>query len=159
IVERNFGGPVQHALWIESDHALRSDTAGLTVAMVKPQLFRLTGELNDLELARARPAMTVERDPARTVSAAALDDSHLIKQALVPQSRPAGALISVIDGSAKVDAHVPGLLAALERIPAGSPVGVIIAGEPDVRVPVAPWSEQHKQAVQAAIAGAPFAGG
>jgi hypothetical protein len=159
IIERNFGGQIQHALWIESDQALRSDTAGLTVAMVKPRLFRLTGELNELELARARPAITAERDPARTVSTAALGDTHLIKQTLAPLGRAAGALIIVVDGSAKVAGHLPGIVAALERIPAGSPVGVIIAGEPDIRVPVAPWSEQHKQAVQAAITGVQFAGG
>src|SRR5262249_46648207 len=64
IVDRNFSFPagMRHDLWIESKQAMAGSTSGLTATSVAPRLFRISGSLDDGELARTRPTIGVERD-------------------------------------------------------------------------------------------------
>jgi hypothetical protein len=65
----------------------------------------------------------------------------------------------VIDGSARLAGAASKIIAALDAIPAGTRVRVMIAGEPIARIPLAPWSDAQKAATIKLIRSASFSGG
>jgi hypothetical protein len=65
----------------------------------------------------------------------------------------------VIDGSARLAGAATKIIAALDAIPAGTRVRVMIASEPIARIPLAPWSDAQKAAAIKLIRSASFSGG
>jgi hypothetical protein len=70
-----------------------------------------------------------------------------------------GALLLVIDGSARIADKTEGLIRALDAIPAGAEVGAIIAADEMLRLPPAPWSPLQKQKVVKLLRSTVFLGG
>src|SRR5262249_42771527 len=102
IVDRNFSFPrdLRHDVWIESKQALAASTSGLTATSVAHRLFRLSGSLDDGELARTRPTISVERNPQATSRVARLGDGEAVLQE-ISEGRPMPelpAVLIVIDG-------------------------------------------------------------
>lgn len=156
----NFGDDFKHALWIESKRALTMKGPGVASVDVTPQLHRLRGEITDRDLTLARPMITALRDPVITRTAGQIGDRPPIVQeiALAP-AKPADALVIVVDGSVMMRAHVDRLMTALDAIPDGARVGLVVAGDRAVPVPMEPWSGNHKAALRRELAAASFAGG
>jgi hypothetical protein len=133
IVDRNFSFPddLRHNVWIEGRQAFATSTEGLSPRRVEPRLYRVAGSIDDSELARARATITVDRNPNSDRLAARIGDAEIVVQELKRGGRePFSAFMLVIDGSASVVGLIPELVKALDAIPAGSKVGVIIATDP-----------------------------
>lgn len=162
IVDRNFNvpGEAKHAIWLEGKRAVSSTAAGFKGEQVDPDRFRLQGSVTDQELARVRPEIVIDRDPAITRTVAKGSGNTAIVQEIAAQpNTPPTALIIVLDGSQRVGPHARAISNALEKIPAGSRVGLMIAGDELTQIPVAPWSPGHAASIKRAIGNTSFAGG
>jgi Vault protein inter-alpha-trypsin domain len=159
LVDRNFsiGADTGHSVWIESRQALNAP-AGLESSGVDERLYRISGTLDDRALSSTRQAITVDRSPDAVKRLARLGDGEPIVQEIA-RNEPTRALMLVIDGSARLAGTPTKIIAALDAIPAGTKVGVIIAAEPMQRVAMAPWSDTQKAAVTRLIRSISFAGG
>ena len=162
IVDRNFaiGDATRHAIWIESKRPLASDRAGLTVATPETGLSRITGDIGDAGLAVARAVVTVAREPgARRSVAINPETGSAVQEILVTATPPPGALMLVVDGSAGTGPHVKPILAALDVLPLGRPVGLAIAGDRTTLIRPAPWSPDLKARFATALATESYVGG
>jgi len=162
IVDRNFSFPsgVTHSVWIESKQALAASAPILAASSNLGGPFRIGGTIDDEHLSGGRQAIAVSRDRAARAVASHLGDGELIVQEVIA-NRPQvpAALMLVIDGSARLGAAVPELIAALDAIAPSAKVGAMIASEPVRQVPMAPWSGAQKQAVVTLLRTTTFAGG
>ncbi|MGQ0674330.1 MAG: VIT domain-containing protein [Hyphomicrobium sp.] len=163
ILDRNFSlaEDVRHTVWLESASALTATAAGMDATLVEPGLHRLRGTLSDSALARTRQTITARRDSAAPSTVLArLDDGPQVTQSIVsrPRAHP-GALMLVVDGSVRMAGLRGALLAALDKIPSGTPVGLILAEDAPHSAPIAPWSDDHRRKVRQLIDDAEFVGG
>jgi hypothetical protein len=162
IVDRNFSfaTELRHGIWIESKQASAASAAGLSAARVENQLFRISGALDDSELARTRPTITVDRNPAAVSRVARLGDGEaVLQEAGRAEAQQSSALMFVVDGSAALAGQTDGLIAALDAIAPGVKVGAILAAEPMQRLRLAPWSNAQKRALAEFVRAAAFVGG
>jgi hypothetical protein len=162
IVDRNFAFPagLTHSVWIESKQALAASAPILAASGILGGPFRIGGAIDDAHLSGMRQTIAVSRNPEARAMTSHLDDGELIVQEVIanqPQAPP--ALMLVIDGSARLKAVVPQLIAALDAIAPLAKIGVMIASEPVRQVPMAPWSGAQRQAVVTLLRTTSFAGG
>ena len=149
VFDRNFSFPkdVGHSVWIEGKQPLAATANGLTATRIDGGLFRLAGMLGDADLARLRPTITVERDRGhRSASLAQIGEGEAVVQEVVSAPPKPGALMLVVDGSARMRTAAKELAAALRALPPTARVGLIIATEPMQRIALAPASDAHKEA-------------
>ena len=162
VIDRNFSFPsgATHSVWIESKQALAAAAPGLVVASIEGGPFRVAGSLEDRHLAGARPVIGVERSAEARALTSRLGDGELVLQEIIANDpQPAAALLLVIDGSARLKATIPLLVAALDAIAPSARVGAILASEPVRQVPLAPWSGAQKQAIGRLLQSTSFVGG
>jgi Vault protein inter-alpha-trypsin domain len=159
VIDRNFsiGADASHSIWIESRQGLNG-LPGLTATDVDGRLHRISGTLDDRALSGTRQSITVDRSPNVVARQARLGEGEAIVQEIT-RSEPTRTLMLVIDGSARLAGATSKIIAALDAIPAGTRVRVMIAGEPIARIPLAPWSDAQKAAAIKLIRSASFAGG
>lgn len=162
IVDRNFSFQpnVIHSVWIESKQPLAISAKGLTAGRTPFGPFRISGSLGDRDLSGTRQVITVDRNADTGRLASRLGEGVPVVQEIAPShSKPAGALILVIDGSSRLASTTTPLLKALDTIPSNLPVGVIIAAEPMQLVAPAPWSNDQRRKVVALLRSTSFHGG
>src|SRR5262245_37312592 len=162
IIDRNFSFPAgaNHRVWIESHEPLATPAPGLVASGVEGGAFRIAGSLNDQHLSGARPAVRVERKAEARASMSRLDDGEFVMQEVITNDPQASvAIMLVIDGSARVKAAIPRLVAALDAIAPSARVGAIVASEPVRQVPIAAWSEAQKQAIGRLLTASAYVGG
>jgi hypothetical protein len=159
VIDRNFsiGADAGHSIWLESRQGLNG-SSGLTASDIDGRLFRISGTLDDRALSATRQSITVDRSPNATSRLARLGDGEAIVQE-IGRGEPTRTLMLVIDGSARLAGAATKIIAALDTIPAGTRVRVMIAGEPIARIPLAPWSDAQKAATIKLIRSASFSGG
>jgi len=161
IVDRNFlfDGDLRHNVWIESKRPLDVSVGQLKVRDdSKP--FRVSGAIGDSELSGPRPVITVERDPNAGRAVARIGENEAVVQTIAHgAASPAGTLMLVIDGSARLAGASAQLIKALEAIPQGLKVGAIVATDPVQQVAPAPWSDAQKRNLVTLIRSASFDGG
>jgi hypothetical protein len=118
------------------------------------------GTVGDSTLARTRPSIVAVREAGfGPVVARAGQGAEIVQDIVSNPPKAPSALMIVVDGSVRVEAAAAGISAALDKIPAGTPVGLIIAAEPMRKFDHAPWSEARKLAAAEMIAATSFAGG
>ncbi len=162
IVERNFdlGENATHALWIESEHSLSSNAPGLAARDVTGGAFRIEGEVTDRALTENRKIIDVAWKPSEKPVASRIGDGEIVEQSIERETlAPPSAIMIVVDGSARTKAAMPGLLAALDALPANAKAGLMIAGDDTRELPIGPWTEDHKNAALQALQTADFIGG
>jgi hypothetical protein len=162
VFDRNFSFPsdVGHSVWIESRQPLTATVTGLAATRIDGGLFRVAGMLADAHLARTRPTIQVERDPGTGPVVARLGEGEAVVQEVVTEAPPkAGALMLVVDGSARMRKAAKELAAALRALPPAARVGLIVAGEPLQRIGIAPASDAHKGRLARLLGEAAFVGG
>lgn len=162
IIDRNFGagGTMRHAVWLDSGRPLATTSPGLDSTSLAGGGTRVTGELPDETLARARPVIAVARDPAPAIARANNPETGTALQEIL--AAPVAAdrvLMLVVDGSARTRPHVGQILAALEALPQDFPVGLAIAAERSRVIGPAPWSAALKAEIAAALLTEPYDGG
>ena len=161
VFDRNFSFPkdVGHSVWIESRRPLAA-APGLAATRIDGGLFRVAGMLGDADLARTRPAITVERDPDTRPVVAQLGEGEAVVQEVVTSAPPKpGALMLVVDGSARMRTAAPQLAAALRALPPSARVGLIVATEPLQRIALAPASQAHKERLARLLGEVAYVGG
>src|SRR5262245_18059790 len=160
IVDRNFsfGPDARHSVWIESRQLMTTSLPELAPSPVGALHYRVSGALSDRDLSGLRQSITVNRSPEAGTRSARFEDGERVVQEIA-RGEPTGALILVIDGSARVATVRSRLLTALEAIPQGAKVGAIIADDATRRVPLAPWSDAQKAAIAKLIRSTSFTGG
>jgi hypothetical protein len=161
LVDRNFsfGADTSHSVWIEGRQALSASVPDLAASTIGERLFRLAGSVNDRELSRSRPTITVDRNPNASRLAARIGDGQVVVQEVVRGTPATAAVMLVIDGSARLADTGPKLIEALDAIPLGTKVGAIIASEPTQRIALAPWSDLQKRNVTHLLRFSSFVGG
>jgi len=159
VVDRNFsiGADAGHSIWIESRQGLNG-SPGLTASDVDGRLHRISSTFDDRALSGTRQSITVDRSPGANSRVSRLGDGEAIVQEIT-RGEPTRTLMLVIDGSARLAGAASKIIAALDAIPTGTRVSVMIAGEPSARIPLAPWSDAQKAAAIKLIRSASFAGG
>lgn len=165
IVERNFEvKPEQrHDVWIEGSGPLASADASLR-ADAAPGGTTLRGSLDDGFLLDRRPRITLPRLTAPTASTTTVAGAGKVPAITVTQrigiAEAARTPFTILlDGSSGNRKGAEALKAALDAIPNGLPVGLVIAEDEPVAVPAAPWSAVQRRSFLRAIAAAPFDGG
>ena len=167
IADRNFDvpGDLDHSVWIEADGAIGARGGALRATELANGGTRLRGEIGDADLARSRPRIVASRittPSARMASLpagpgrAALGVVQTIARAAPERPR---ALTVLLDASAGNRAAGPALIRALDAIPAGRRIGLVIAADAPVVVAPAPWSKAHREKIIQAIADTDFEGG
>jgi hypothetical protein len=157
IVDRNFSidGNLHHAVWVEGDDRdAVADAAFVPVAAEGP-VIRRRASFTDLELTGRRPRIALSRNPrADAVSAGAA-----IQTIRREPREPAGSFFVLLDGSVHARPGRDGLLAALDRIPAGARIGFGIAADTPALLSLAPWSEARRAELVKLLDSQVFAGG
>jgi hypothetical protein len=162
IVDRNFsiGEDLEHAVWIEGKHPLEIDLPDIEGRLVTPQLFRINGSLSDKELAIKRKVLTSQRDASVTQSTSRFGENEVIVQNIVnDESASSDVVLVVVDGSNKVGPHIEAITKALDRIPPGKRIGLIVAGVEGALVEIAQWSDIQKSKMEAGLRETEFVGG
>lgn len=167
IVERNFALPddLKHSVWIDGDTRIAVRGGALDGTLAQRNATRIHGDLSDGDLLRKWPvivAPTIHASTTRTGFAPGwgkqppLGITQTIERMASP---PPGALVVLLDGSAANADAGAALRRALDAIPAGQRVGLIIAAEQPVIVPAAPWSDAQRRRLERTIAATRFVGG
>lgn len=162
IVDRNFasGDGIRHAIWLESKRSLATRSRELSISPLPGGGSRLAGEIGTRTLAEARPVIAVARAGAPSRVAARNPETGSAVQEIADRPTvPTGTLSLVIDGSAGTKAHVRPILAALDALPAGVKVGVVIAGERSRTLSAAAWGPEHRARVREALLSEAYTGG
>jgi hypothetical protein len=162
IAERNFdlGESAAHTLWIESKHRLSTTAPGLVSHDVAGGAFRIAGEITDHALSNSRKVIEAAWDPSAAPTVSRLGDGEIVEQAIEREMpAPPSAIMIVIDGSAHTKPAIPGLLAALDALPADAKAGLVIAGDAAPELPLGPWTEDQKSAASHVLRTAQFIGG
>ena len=147
VFDRNFSFPkdVGHSVWIEGKQPLAATAKGLAATRIDGDLFRLAGMLGDADLARLRPTITVERAADTGPAVAQIGEGEAVVQEVVSAPPKPGALMLVVDGSARMRTAAKELAAALRALPPTARVGLIMATEPVQRIALAPALDAHKE--------------
>ncbi|PSJ43370.1 VIT domain-containing protein [Allosphingosinicella deserti] len=161
IVERNFAiaPDLRHAVWIESDGPIASPILGgdgvriLRAAIADETLLARRPRI-------AAPRITAPLERIGQVSGAPGLAPIAIAQRIAPADLAApGALMLVVDGSTQNRAAASLLSGALDGLPRGLQVGLVIADGERSTVAPAPWSPAQRARFVEVIARSPFAGG
>lgn len=163
IVERNFdiAADLRHGVWIEGDAPLTAVGTGLAAGANGS----LRGAPTDAELLAHRtriavPALTAPSERIGAMPAWEKLPALGVRQTIAPMMVPGeGPLTIVLDGSKGNEGAAKALAGALDAIPLGLPVRLLIAAEDPVDVAAAPWDARQRQRVADAIAGTRFIGG
>lgn len=161
ILDRNFAieDASPHAVWIESKSRVIVAGSGLAAEPAAKGYARVSGSLPDNGLSGKRVLLTIARDVHASVRTAQLRDNPEVKQEIISASSVTPALMIVVDGSVRVSNHIGGLIAALDAIPDGRRIGLVLAGDTPVIVPVAPWARAQADAFRSALQTAGYSGG
>ena len=162
ITDRNFsiGNGVPHLVWLESKRPLGEKHPRLAV----PAPGQVRGELTDRDLASGRARIDAGRAVPGLRHAVLPVDGKLpakpVTQTIsLAPNEPASALMLVVDGSAAGGAAREGLLTALDAIPEGSKIGLIIAADEGAQVSPSPWTREQRNRFERALRSHRFAGG
>jgi hypothetical protein len=162
IVDRNFsiGDDVEHAVWIEGEHPLETDLPDLESRSVTSELFRINGSISDKELAVKRKVLSSHRDASVTQSISRFGENEIVVQNVVYEEPVSNdVVLVVVDGSNKVVPHIEAIINALDRIPSGKRIGLIVAGGKGASVGIAEWSGRQKSKIEASLRDTEFIGG
>ncbi len=162
IVDRNFtiGEEVEHAVWIEGKYLINTDLPDIDSRLVTPKLFRINGSMSDKALSVSRKVLSSHRDASVTQSISKYGGYEAVVQnILFEEPISSGAVLVVVDGSNRVGPHVEAIISALERIPSGKMVGLIVADDKGASVELAEWSDSQKSKIEAVLRETEFIGG
>lgn len=167
IAEKNFElpGDLRHRIWIEGRGPLGTDHAGFRKRTLPSGVTQLRAALDDGELARRRPRIAAPRVEAPAVrgtthpATGAGPALHIVQTVARGPSKRARGLILLVDSSASNRDSAAGLERALGALPAGLPVGLVIAGDEPGLVEPAPWSADHESRIRQALKDMEFEGG
>lgn len=162
IVDRNFaaGDQLRHAVWLESKRSSTASTPDLVASPLAGGGTRLSGEIGMRSLATARPIIVVARDvERRRVVASNPETGSAVQEIVAVGAVRQSKLLFVVDGSAGTKAHVRPILTALDALPPGVPVGLVIAGEPSQTLAAEPWGPEQRARVREALLSHAYIGG
>jgi hypothetical protein len=162
IVDRNFtiGQNVKHAVWFEGKHFMETNLPGIESGFVRPQLFRINGSVSDKALTVKRKVLASQRDASVVQSISRFGENEIVVQNILYQEPVSNdAMLVVVDGSNGVGPHVDTILNALDRIPPGKRIGLIVASGEGAWVEIAEWSDSQKSKVEAVLRETEFIGG
>ena len=167
IADRNFevSSDPDHSVWIEADDTIDARGGAFRAARLANGGTRLRGEIGDADLTRSRPRILAGRITTPSVRTASLPAGPgrpaLGVVQTIARTAPARprALTILLDGSAGNRVAGPALTRALDAIPAGRLVGLVIAADAPVVVAPAVWSKAHRERIVRAIADFDFEGG
>lgn len=161
IVERNFeiAPELRHHVWIDGDAGLVAGDPEL-----HPAGRALRGRLADAALTARRPVFAAPRlaRPSVRIGSVAGDAKHpalAVEQRIGPTAGNAASLMILLDGSAPMAKTGAALTAALDGLPAGLPVGLIVAADDPVVVAAARWSPAQRGRITAALGRIAYRGG
>lgn len=133
-LERNFSlaDEVQHAIWMESRSALESRAAGLRAEAPSDARCALRGQLSDRELAEPGSALRLRRSAAVTLvwTTEGLGTNTMVEQHF--RSEPAGMparIVLIVDASRSMAGHLGAIADALQQLPDGLELSVLLAGD------------------------------
>jgi hypothetical protein len=131
-LERNFNLPegVRHSVWLESRQSLQRN-GNLREDLSKPGVSALRGELTDLELSGERGVVRAKRGRSTEAAWAYLDQEEggeIVRQVSRSLTHPGvSRVVLVLDGAVGMTDYMPTIARAMEQLPAGLEVGVILA--------------------------------
>lgn len=162
IVDRNFniGENVEHSIWFESKQLLQLNLSDINNQIVNPDLHRLIGSVSDKDLSGIRKVLTTKRDANVMQLISGFNENEFVVQSIVdtkPDTKD--ALLIVVDGSLKVGPHIKDIIAALDQIPPGRKVGLIVASGDNFAVDFANWSDSHRLRIETGLRDFEFVGG
>lgn len=167
IAERNFElpGDLRHQIWIEGRGPLGAMHSAFRARALPSGATQLRAALDDSDLSRSRPRIGAGRIEAPAARSATLPATatapalHIVQTvAPAPVKRPR-RIILLVDASATNKEAAAGLERSLGALPAGLPVGLVIAAEVTGQVEPAPWSPAHESRIRQALKDIAFEGG
>ncbi len=161
LLEHNFDIPDDeaHAIWIESKQALSANHTPLVSSQTAAGGYRIGGMVKNGDLSEKRPQIVATRAAGANRLIAQTGEQKILQIIAVKPVPDPGTLMIVVDGSVGLGKHRADLSRALDAIPTGQRVGLIIAGVPLVHVPAAPWEAGQVKTVREALDDWDFVGG
>jgi hypothetical protein len=167
IAERNFEVPedLEHSIWVEADDAIGARGGALRATKLAKGGMRLRGAMRDARLTQSPPRILAGRITAPSARIASLPAGPgraplgVVQTIARTQPEHPRALTILLDSSAGNRAAGPALIRALDAIPAGRLVGLVVAADAPMVIPPARWSKVHRDRIVQAIDGADFEGG
>jgi hypothetical protein len=168
IVDRNFSidKNTKHSLWFESHSPLHlnffdhNKNVMIKNKKIKPELYRLEGNISDKDLSQTQKVITAQRDPNIIQSLSSFNDNEWILQRIVNiQTKKNDALLILLDGSLKMAPHIDDIIISLEQIPLGKMVGMMIASDVPLLIHLKPWTHHHKKNIINVLRTFKFIGG
>jgi len=162
ILDRNFtiNEEVEHVFWFESKKSIKLNVANMTSQKISDSLYRLKGNITDIELSEPRKVITAERDTSFSQFVSHYDENEqIIQQVVESPVKSKEALIIVVDGSVKAGRYVDQIIASLKEIPRDQKVGLIIASNVNTFIEIDAWSEQQQSKITKALRDLEFIGG
>ncbi|HEU0097653.1 MAG TPA: VIT domain-containing protein [Allosphingosinicella sp.] len=167
IAENNFELPreLRHQIWIEGRGPLGAGDARFRTRTLPSGVTQIRAALDDFQLGRHRPRIAAPRIEAPSTRSAILPATaeapalHIVQTvARTPLKRPA-RIILLVDSSVSNREAAAGLDRALGALPAGLPVGLVIAAQEPRQVAARPWSPAQSSRVRQALKDVSFEGG
>lgn len=167
IADRNFdiADDLAHDVWVEADDLVVARGADLRRTVLANGATRLQGRIVQAVFARIPPRIGIAPITGPVVRMAALpartgEPAIGVRQTIAKAPpAPPRALTILLDGSAGNADAGPALARALDAIPAGRSVGLVIAADTPVAIAPTPWTPRHARRIGAALADTAFVGG
>ena len=131
--ERNFalGSEVEHAVWVDSTHALQAGVEGLHYENASS--FTARGALSEFTLTDPASVLVVERPSEVSRFSCEHRFEHppgrIVEEIAEVVVRAPKRVLLVIDGSISMEGRAEDIASALESMPEGIELGVIFAGD------------------------------
>jgi hypothetical protein len=162
ILERNFSvEDLKHAVWVESKGPLEGTGGALRAEAPARDLFAVRGDVADSDFAGAVSVIVVTR-PAGLVETVANDPAGGVIHQTVTEgaAAPPSRVVLVVDGSVSMAARAEEVADALDALPDGLDVGVVLAGDqPEVIADLQPGSAALASRVAERLRSADYVGG
>lgn len=162
IIDRNFNitERVKHFLWFEGKHPFSINLPDIESKKITNKLYRVSTSISDKSLSKIRRKVTTKRINSDVILKSIYDGSSPIFQQITNVDRETkDVMLLVVDGSVKVGSSVNGIIASLKNIPFGKSIGLLIAAEKIILVPIDAWSKKQKEKIETALGNFEFVGG
>ncbi|MDH5432731.1 MAG: VIT domain-containing protein [Gammaproteobacteria bacterium] len=162
IVDRNFSYSEDfgHTVWIESKQPFSVNNNSEQAKLISQSLHRYENKISDIRLSGNRIKLTAQRNrEVVELISSHLNSTKILQKVTQKQIQPKSALMLVLDGSTRAAIALDDVLLALQEIPNGVPVGLIVAGEDETFVEIKEWSEHHQANFERILKEVDFVGG
>jgi len=141
--ERNFSirHEKPHAIWLDAPGRIEAGTSDLATGQPTQGIFPLRGTVSDAALGSPETAVRVDRDGTPPVAWTAdphQEDRFVVQELVHDEPKPLRPVVLVIDGSQRMREYVDDIADAVDGLPPGMDVKILVASDTVVHLTPSP---------------------